>query len=105
MFKDHKFFLWDTLTIEQNELKLYVSNELVQLPKSVTISLKHKIKTKSLIRGDDIDIQFMIKQGSTWYNLTNIGHWNRSASKGCPYTWFKKHESAAKAKAASPIAV
>ena len=28
-----KFFLWDTLTIEWNELKLYVSNDLVQLPK------------------------------------------------------------------------
>ena len=37
------FFLWDTLTIEWNELKLFVSNELVQLPKSVTIHLKHKI--------------------------------------------------------------
>ena len=26
-----KFFLWDALTIEWNELKLYVSNELVKL--------------------------------------------------------------------------
>ena len=99
-----KFFLWDTLNIEWNELKLYVSNQLVQLPKSVTIPLKHKIKTRSLIRGDDIDIQFMIKQGSTWCNLTNTAQWN-SASKGCPYTWCKRHESAAKVKAASPIAV
>ena len=104
-FKITKFFLSDTLNIEWNELKLYVSNQLVQLPKSVTIPLKHKIKIRSLIRGDDIDIQFMIKQGSTWYNLTNTAQWNRSASKGCQYTWCKKHVSAAKVKAASPIAV
>ena len=57
-----KFFLWGTLTTEWNELKLYVSSDIVQLPKSVTILLKHKIKTRSLIRGDDIDIQFMIKK-------------------------------------------
>ena len=91
-----KFFLWDTLNIDWNDLKLYMSNQSVQLPKSVTIPLKHKIKTRNLITGDDMDVQFMIKQGSTWYNLTNTSQWNRSAEKGCPYTWCKRHNPESK---------
>ena len=86
-----KFFLWDTLNIDWNDLKLYMSNQSVQLLKSVTIPLKHKIKTRNLITRDDMDVQFMIKQGSTWYNLINTSQWNRSAEKGCPYTWCKRH--------------
>ena len=46
-----KFFLWDTLTIEWNVPKLYVSNDLVQLPKSVTVPLKHKNQDQKFDKG------------------------------------------------------
>ena len=103
-----KFFLWDTLNIDWNDFKLYMSNQSVQLPKSVTIPLKHKIKTRNLITGDDMDVQFIIKQGSTWYNLTNTSQWNHSVEKGCPYTWCKRHNPQSKdfkLKSAKPVEI
>ena len=100
-----KSFFWDTLNIDWCSVKLYMSNQVIQLPKSVAIPMKHKIKTRRLMSGEGMDIQFMIKQGSTWYNLTNTAQWNRSAGKSCSYASCKQHDPSAKIRSSKPVEV
>ena len=100
-----KSFFWDTLNIDWCSVKLYMSNQVIQLPKSVAIPMKHKIKTRRLMSGEGMDIQFMIKQGSTWYNLTNTAQWNRSAGRSCSYAWCKQHDPSAKIRSPKPVEV
>ena len=51
-------------------MKLYVNGIPVQLPLSLTVPLRDKIKTRRMMTKDELDLQLMIKQGANWYNLT-----------------------------------
>ena len=62
-------YLWDTVTIEWNDVNVLFNFQPIQLPQSVTVPLKHKLKTRTII-DTDFDVQFMIKEGSSWCNIT-----------------------------------
>ena len=65
----HKSFLWDTIHFEWHSMCLHMNGQPVNLPSSVTIPLKDKIRTRQVLAKEDLDLQYMIKQGSYWYSL------------------------------------
>ena len=65
----HKSFLWDTNHFEWHSIWFHMNGQPVNLPSSVTIPLKDKIRARQMLAKEDLDIQFMIKQGSNWYSL------------------------------------
>ena len=48
---------------------LHMNGQPVTLPTTVTIPLKDKIRPHCMLAKEDIDLQFMIKQGSSLYSL------------------------------------
>ena len=48
---------------------LHMNGQPVNLPSSVTIPLKDKIKARKMLAKEDLDLQFMIKQSSNWCGL------------------------------------
>ena len=67
----HRHCLWDSYVVNWGSMKLYVNGIPVQLPLSLTVPLRDKIKTRRMMTKDKLDLQFMIKQGANWYNLTD----------------------------------
>ena len=63
----HRHCLWDSYVVNWDSMKLYVNGIPVQLPLSLTVPLRDKIKTCRMMT--KLDLQFMIKQGANWYNL------------------------------------
>ena len=45
----HKSFLWDTIHFEWHSVHFHMNDQHVNLPSSVTIPLKDKIRAKALI--------------------------------------------------------
>ena len=64
-----KTCLWDTLHFDWQDTSLYLNSQLISLPPSVTLPLKDKIRARRMIQQGDLDLQFMIKQGTNWYSL------------------------------------
>ena len=67
----HRHCLWDSYVVNWGSMKLYVNGNPIQLPLSLTMPLRDKIKTCRMMTKDELDLQFMIKQGANWYNLTD----------------------------------
>ena len=67
----HRNCLWDSYVVNWGSMKLFVNGVPVQLPLSLTVPLRDKIKTRRMMTKDELDLQFMIKQGANWYNLTD----------------------------------
>ena len=66
----HKSFLWDTIYFEWHSTCLHINGQMVNLPSSITIPLKDKIRAKKMLAKEDLDLQFMTKQGSDWCSIT-----------------------------------
>ena len=64
-----KLFLWDTIHFEWHSMHLHMNGQPVNLPSSVTMPLKDKIRARQMLAKKDLDLQFMIKQGPYWYSL------------------------------------
>ena len=67
----HRHCLWDSYVVNWGSMKLFVNGVPIQLPLSLTVPLRDKIKTRRMMTKDELDLQFMIKQGANWYNLTD----------------------------------
>ena len=63
-----KPFLWDRGHFEWHSMHLNMNGQPVNLPSSVTIPLKDKIRARQMLPKEDLELQFMIKQGPNWYN-------------------------------------
>ena len=57
----HKSFLWDTIHFEWHSMCLHMNGQPVNLPSSITIPLKKKIRARQVLVKD---------QGSNWYSLS-----------------------------------
>ena len=47
-----------------------MNGHLVDLPLSVFVPLKDKIRAYHMVEKNRLDLQFMIKQGTNWYSVT-----------------------------------
>ena len=71
---------FDALKLDWNGVLLLEKNEPLKLPVSVTVALKHKIKTRRIMSQLG-EVQFMLKQGSSWHDITDYYKVKRKAVK------------------------
>ena len=74
----NKHCIFDTVSINWNGVGVLEDDEPIPLPTSVPVLLKHKVKTRNIL-SQDYEIQYSIKQGTNWLNMTK--HY-RSMRKG-----------------------
>ena len=67
--KLNKNYLWDTLEINWNGIKLSFNGNEIDLPKIITIKMQDKIRVGRIMNRESQNFHIMIKQGITWYNL------------------------------------
>ena len=76
--KLNKNWIYDTVNISRGDIQILESQIPIKLPESVTVPLRHKIKNRRMM-SFDWDVQYMVKQGPNWYNLTRIYKAKRKA--------------------------
>ena len=71
----HRNTIWDIMEIDwQNVTNVTVTlnGSVVNLPGSVIIPFRDKFKIRQMIRSRPLLLHLMLKQGQTWYPLSNI---------------------------------
>ena len=66
--KLNKNYLWDTLEINWDKVKLTFNGNKIKLPQLVTIKMQDKIRIRRMMSKDTQSSHIMIRQGTTWYN-------------------------------------
>ena len=64
-----KHFLWDTVTINWDNVQIFKHDVPVAMPVTVTVPLTHKIKTRNIMR-TEFEVQVTLKKGDDWINIT-----------------------------------
>ena len=67
--KLNRNYLWDTLEINWDKIKLAFNSNEIKLPKLVTIKMQDKIRVRRMMSMEMQNFHIMVKQGITWYNL------------------------------------
>ena len=70
--KLNKNYLWDTLEINWDKIKLTFKGNEIELSKLVTIKIQDKIRVRRMMSTDMQNFHIMVKQGMTWYNLETV---------------------------------
>ena len=65
--KLNKNYLWDTLEINWDKIKLTFNDSEIKLPQLVTIKMQDKIRIRRMMSKDMQSSHIMIKQRITWY--------------------------------------
>ena len=64
-----KHCLWDTVTINWENVQILKHDMPVEIPITVTVLLSHKIKTQNILN-TEFEIQVTLKKGNDWINIT-----------------------------------
>ena len=65
----NKNYLWDTLEINWDKIKLSFNSSEIELPQIVTIKMQGKIRVRRMMSKEIQNFHIMIRQGIVWYNL------------------------------------
>ena len=65
--------LWDIMEIDWQLVTVTLSGNVINLPGSVIIPFRDKFKIRQIIKSRPLLLHLMLKQGQTWYPLSNIG--------------------------------
>ena len=68
----HKNTLWDIMEIDWQPVTITLSGNVINLPGSVIIPFRDKFKIRRVIKSGPLLLHLMLKQGQTWYPLSNI---------------------------------
>ena len=68
----NKNYLWDTLEINWDKIKLSFNSNEIKLPQLVMIKIQDKIRVRRMMSRETRNSHIMIKQGMTWYNLETV---------------------------------
>ena len=60
---------YDTMTISWGGVQVMDKNDPINLPATVTVALRHKIMTRRIAQQLG-EVQYMLKQGSSWHDIT-----------------------------------
>ena len=74
----NKNWIYDTVNISLGDIQVLENEIPIKLPRTVSIPLRHKIKNRRMM-SFDWDVQYMVKQGPSWYNLTRTYKTKRKA--------------------------
>ena len=61
---------YDTMTISWGGVQVMDKNDPINLPTTVTVTLRHKIMTRRIAQQLE-EVQYMLKQGSSWHDITD----------------------------------
>ena len=67
----HKYTLWDVMEIDWRPVTITLSGNIINLPGSVIIPFRDKFKIRWIIKSKPLLLHLMLKQGQTWYPLSN----------------------------------
>ena len=70
--KLNKNYLWDTLEIKWDKIKLSFNSNEIELPQLVMIKMQDKIRVRRMMSRETQNFHIMIKQGMMWYNLETV---------------------------------
>ena len=68
----HKNTLWDVMKIDWRPVTVTLSGNIINLPGSVIIPFRDKFKIWWIMKSRPLLLHLMLKQGQTWYPLSNI---------------------------------
>ena len=68
----HKNTLWDVMEIDWRLVTIALSGNVINLPGSVIIPFRDRFKIKQIIKSTPLLLHLMLKQGQTWYPLSNV---------------------------------
>ena len=71
---------YDTMKLAWNGVQVMEKNDPLNLPLTVTVALRHKIMTRRIYNQLG-DIQYMIRQGSSWHDIIDYYRAKRKAVK------------------------
>ena len=74
----HKNWIYDTVNISWGDIQVLENEIPIKLPGTVSIPLRHKIKNRRMM-SLEWDVQYVVKQGPNWYNLTRTYKTKRKA--------------------------
>ena len=72
----HKNWIYDTVNNSWGDIQVLENEIPIKLPRTVSIPLRHKIKNRRMM-SFEWDVQYMVKQGPNWYNLTRTSKTKR----------------------------
>ena len=81
-----KHCLWDTVTINWENVKILNHDVPVAMPVTVTVPLTHKIKTCNIMN-TEFEIQVTLKKGNDWINITQWTARKKVMLKQCVQPW------------------
>ena len=64
--------MWDVLEIDWRPVAITLNGNTTNLPSSVIIPFRDKFKIRRIIKSKPLLLHLMLKQGQTWYPLSNI---------------------------------
>ena len=62
----------DIMEIDWKEVNMTLNGNKINLPKSVTIQFRDKVKIRCLVKREPLLFHTMLKQGFTWFTLASI---------------------------------
>ena len=68
----NKNYLWDTIEINWDKIKLSFNSNEIKLPQLVMIKMQDKIRVRRMMTRETQNFHIMTKQGMTWYNLETV---------------------------------
>ena len=68
----HKNTIWDIMEIDWRPVTITLSGNVINLPGSVIIPFRDKFKIRWIIKSRLLLLHLMLKQGQTWYPLSNV---------------------------------
>ena len=67
-------YLWDVIKIDWGEVFVTLNGAIVQLPISVKVPFRDKYRLRHLTTNRSLLLHVMLRQGTSWYALDNIGY-------------------------------
>ena len=68
----HRSSIWDIMEIDWQTVMVTLNGNVVNLPGSVIIPFRDKFKIRQIMRSRPLLLHLMLKQGQSWYPLSNI---------------------------------
>ena len=71
---------YDTMTISWGGVQVMDKSDPISLPGTVTVALRHKIMSRRISQQLG-EVQYMLKQGSSWHDITDYYRERKRAVK------------------------
>ena len=68
----YKNTMWDVIEIDWRLVTITLNGNVINLPGSVIIAFRDKFKIRRIMKSRPLLLHLMLKQGQTWYPLSNI---------------------------------